>query len=405
MKNISFNSIIKFIVTHCVKIEKAFITAVIISAVCIPFVGINYDLSEYLPDFAPTKQALNIMEDEFGYPGLARIMLKDVTLQEAKKIREEISDVDGVSMVIGPDSVTEAYMPEEFIDLALSNITNMAGKGNTFYKDGNAVMDVVFEEGSYDSKTRNAVNEIYSIAGENACYSGSAVQSKEKQESTMSNLTVAVVLAVFVTLIILTITTESYFEPALFIFVMAAAIIMNLGTNIIFGTISFFTFSISAILQLAVSIDYSIFLLHTFKFYTSMGYGTNEAMVSALKESCKSILSSGATTIVGFIVMALMRFNIGRDMGFVLAKGVICSLLAVIFLMPSLIMRFNGVIEKYRHKSFVRFFSFTMEPLGTIAIIIFDLPKTLFISILSSYTFEPGPAPEASSPNLNEFMF
>lgn len=357
MKNFSFDSIINIIVTKRSKIEKIFLAAVIISAICFPFVGINYDLSTYLPDFAPTKQALNVMEDEFGYPGLARVMLKDVTLQEAKSVREKISKVDGVSLVIGPDSVVEAYMPQEFITSALNNFTNMAGKGNTFYKDGNAVMDIVFEEGSYDERTKAAVDEIYKIAGDNACYSGSAVQSKEKQELTMQEVTVAIILALFVIIIILAITTESWFEPFLFLLVMAVAIIINMGTNIIFGTISFFTFSISAILQLAVSIDYSIFLLHTFKFYTSQGYDMHEGMLLALKEASNSILSSGATTIVGFIVMALMRFNIGRDMGFVLAKGVVCSLAAVIFLMPSLIIRFDKVIEKYKHPPFVSNFN------------------------------------------------
>lgn len=357
MRKINFDSLINFIVTKCGLIEKVFLAAVFISIICYPFVGINYDLSTYLPDFAPTKQALDVMEEEFGYPGLARIMVKDVTVQDAKKIREEIADVDGVSLVIGPDSVTQAYMSESFIESSLDTFNNLMGKGNSFYKNNNAVMDVVFEEGSYDQKTRAAVDEIYEICGENACYSGSAIANKERQESVVKELTVAIILALIVTFAILAFTTESWFEPVLFIFVMGIAIIINMGSNIIFGEISFFTFSISAILQLAVSMDYSIFLLHTFKFYTATGMEKKPAMEAALREAFSSISSSGATTIVGFIVMALMRFHIGSDMGFVLSKGVICSLLTVIFLMPSLIIRFTPLIDKFSHKSFVPSFN------------------------------------------------
>ncbi|MCJ7854818.1 MMPL family transporter [Lachnospiraceae bacterium NSJ-143] len=353
MKNSYFDNIVHFIVSKCGIIEKTFVLALFISILCYPFVGINYDLSTYLPEFAPTKQALDVMEDEFGYPGLARVMLKNVSVQEAKRIREEIADVDGVSIVLGPDSVTQTYMSESFVQSSLDDFNNIIGKGNTFYKDGNAVMEIVFEEGSYDQKTREAVDKIYKIAGDNASYAGSAVANKERQESVVKELTVAVILALFVTFALLALTTESWFEPVLFILIMGIAIILNMGTNIIFGEISFFTFSISAILQLAVSIDYSIFLLHTFKSYRNSGMEMKPAMESALKEACLSILSSGATTIVGFIVMALMRFNIGSDMGFVLAKGVICSLLTVIFLMPSLIIRFTPLIEKFSHKSFV----------------------------------------------------
>ncbi len=357
MKNINLDSLINLIVTKCGLIEKIFIIAVFISVICYPFVGTNYDLSTYLPDFAPTKQALDVMEDEFGYPGLARIMVKDVTVQEAKKIREQISDIDGVSIVIGPDSVTQAYMSESFIESSLDTFNSLMGKGNSFYKDNNAVMDIIFEEGSYDQKTREAVDKIYDICGDNACYSGSAVANKERQESVVKELTVAIILALIVTFAILAFTTESWFEPVLFIFVMGIAIIINMGTNIIFGEISFFTFSISAILQLAVSMDYSIFLLHTFKFYTAAGMEKKPAMEAALREAFSSISSSGATTIVGFIVMALMRFHIGSDMGFVLSKGVVCSLLTVIFLMPSLIIRFMPLIDKFSHKSFVPSFN------------------------------------------------
>ena len=132
-------------------------------------------------------------------------------------------------------------------------------------------------------------------------------------------------LALVIIWLILTLTTTSWLEPFLFLFVMIVAILLNMGSNIIFGKISFFTFSTAAILQLAVSMDYSIFLLHTFNSYKKQGLEPKTAMEAALGEACSSILASGATTIVGFIVIAFMRFTIGRDVGFVLTKGILCS--------------------------------------------------------------------------------
>ena len=232
MKNSYFDNIVHFIVSKCGIIEKTFVLALFISILCYPFVGINYDLSTYLPEFAPTKQALDVMEDEFGYPGLARVMLKNVSVQEAKRIREEIADVDGVSIVLGPDSVTQTYMSESFVQSSLDDFNNIIGKGNTFYKDGNAVMEIVFEEGSYDQKTREAVDKIYKIAGDNASYAGSAVANKERQESVVKELTVAVILALFVTFALLALTTESWFEPVLFILIMGIVFyILNIGNT------------------------------------------------------------------------------------------------------------------------------------------------------------------------------
>ncbi|MFR2847757.1 MAG: efflux RND transporter permease subunit [Hungatella hathewayi] len=148
-------------------------------------------------------------------------------------------------------------------------------------------------------------------------------------------------------------TTTSWFEPVLFLMVMGIAIIINMGTNLMIGTVSFITFSVAPILQLAIAMDYSVFLLHSFTKMKLKGLPAEEAMVQAIRNSLSSILASGATTIVGFIVLMLMRFSIGRDLGFVLAKGIVISLVTVLFLMPALILRFNGLIERTEHKSFV----------------------------------------------------
>ncbi len=334
-----------FIVQRGRIIEKFFIAMTVLCAVCYPFVGVNYDLSKYLPDFAPTKQALDVMEKEFGYPGMARIMVKDVTLPEARTIRQRISRVDGVDLVVGPDLAANVYSTDAFIKNSLTD---------RFYKDGNAVYQIIFEDGDSDASTHKAINEIYGIVGKDrGCFAGSAVSSKERQESITREIAMAIGMAVVIIWLILTLTTTSWFEPFLFILVMAVAIVLNMGSNIMFGRISFFTFSTAAILQLAVSMDYSIFLLHTYTAIKQSGVDSRPAMEAAIEKSCSSILASGATTIVGFLVIALMKFTIGRDVGFVLTKGIICSLVTVLFLMPTLILRFDKKIEKTAHRSFL----------------------------------------------------
>ena len=334
-----------FIVQRGRIIEKFFIAMTILCAVCYPFVGVNYDLSKYLPDFAPTKQALDVMEQEFGYPGMARIMVKDVTLPEARTIRQRISRVDGVDLVVGPDLAANVYSTDAFIKNSLTD---------RFYKDGNAVYQIIFEDGDSDASTHKAINEIYGIVGKDrGCFAGSAVSSKERQESITREIAMAIGMAVVIIWLILTLTTTSWFEPFLFILVMAVAIVLNMGSNIMFGRISFFTFSTAAILQLAVSMDYSIFLLHTYTAIKQSGVDSRPAMEAAIEKSCSSILASGATTIVGFLVIALMKFTSGRDVGVVLTKGIVCSLVTVLFLMPTLILRFDKKIEKTAHRSFL----------------------------------------------------
>ncbi len=322
-------------------IEKFFFAAVVICGFCYLFVGVNYDLSKYLPDFAPTKQALDVMEEEFGYPGMARVMVKNVSLQEARSIRKRIEAVDGVELVAGPDMATNVYSGGAFLGNSLSD---------KFYKDGNAVFQIIFEDGDADESTHQAIREIYDIVGkERGCFAGSAVSSKERQESVSREITMAIVII----WLILTLTTTSWFEPFLFILVMAVAIILNMGSNLMFGRISFFTFSTAAILQLAVSMDYSIFLLHTYTAFKNTGLETKKAMEKAIMEACSSIMASGATTIVGFLVIALMKFKIGKDVGFVLTKGIICSLMTVMFLMPTLILRFDKKIERTAHRPLI----------------------------------------------------
>ena len=338
------HSPVDLIINNRKRIEKFFAILLVLSLICIPMVGVNYDLTEYLPDSTPSAQALDIMEAEFTYPGMGRVMLEDVTLYEAKNIKDRIADVDGVDMVMWCDTTTNIYGSSQFIDY--SDIED-------YYKDGDAYMDIIFLEKDSSSRTHAAVREIEQIVGDRGLVAGSAVSDTNLGPTINAEVARVMVLAVIIIFLILTITTTSWFEPVLFLSILGIAIIINMGSNIIFGEISFLSNAVGAVLQLACSMDYSIFLLHAFTEEKANGIAPEQAMANALRSAFSSIGASGATTIVGFLALALMRFGIGPDMGFVLAKGIFLSLVTVLLLMPALILRFQGLVAKTQHRPFI----------------------------------------------------
>ena len=333
-----------FIIRKSRAIEKVFIVMVLISAVMAPFVEVNYDLTEYLPDSVESRQGLNIMEDTFGYPGRARVMIKDVTLYEAKAYKDRLERVDGVDRILWLDTGTNVFSGEGFIDYTSID---------QYYKDDCAVMDVIFEEGDTSKKTSAAIDDMKEITGEKGCYVGMAVQDKSVAKNVRSEMQMILVIGVFMIFLVLCLTTNSWVEPFLYLTVMGVAVVINKGTNLFLGEISFLTNSVSAVLQLAVSMDYSIFLIHAFTRYKKAGMGQTEALRAAIDEALNSIFASSLTTIVGFIVLVFMRFSIGYDMGIVLAKGIVCSLLTVVLFMPAMIIRLAGWMERTAHRPFL----------------------------------------------------
>ena len=338
------HSPVDLIINNRRRIEKVFAVVLILSLICIPMVGVNYDLTKYLPDDSPSAQALNIMEKEFTYPGMGRVLLEDVTLYEAKNIKDRIADVDGVDMVMWCDTTTNIYGSSQFIDY--EDIED-------YYKDGDAYMDIIFLEKDSSDRTHRAVREIEQIVGDRGCVAGSAVSDTNLGPTINAEIARVMVLAVIIIFLILTLTTTSWFEPVLFLSVLGIAIVINMGTNIIFGEISFLSNAVGAVLQLACSMDYSIFLLHAFTEEKANGAAPAQARGNELRRACSPIRASGASTRVGFLALALMRFGIGPDMGLVLAKGIALSLVTVLLLMPALILRFQDVVEKTRHRPFI----------------------------------------------------
>jgi predicted RND superfamily exporter protein len=336
--------IIDFIIYRSKIIEKIFAVLFLISAVFFPFVGINYDLSKYLPSEMPSKQGISLMEKEFGYPGTARIMISNVTLYEAKNYKDRIKNIKGVDMVIWADSVTDIYQSDIFIPY--EDIED-------YYKDGNAVMDVTFTGSDSDQSTRDALREMKILLGDKGYFSGSAVQNKFLNEVLPKEMIFILIFSVIIILGILTLATNSWFEPVVFLTVILISIVINMGSNIIFGSISSITLSIAAVLQLAVAMDYTIILLDNFTKERKHQVPVTEALSKAIRKSFTPVSSAGGAAIVGFMALVLMRFGIGRDIGLVLAKGIGISLVTVMFLTPAFILRWNKLIEKTEHKSFV----------------------------------------------------
>lgn len=326
---------------HRVKIGVVFGIALIISFLLMPKVKVNYDLSEYITDDEPAKHALTTVREEFGMQGFAQLMLNDVTLIEAKNVKDKIAAVDGVDMVLWLDDECDVYQPIAFISEDLLK---------DYYKDGSALMDILFEEDEYSTKTDAAIGEIRKIIPENSDLIGSAVDNKEARDAIKTEVAFIMAILVPIVIVILMLTTTSWFSPILFMAVIGLSIFLNMGSNVIFDNVSFITYSIVAALQLAVSMDYSVFMLHQFEEEKKTGKSLEEAMVNTIKKSSLSILSSAMTTIAGFLALSFMSFGIGKDMGFVFAKGILLSLLCVIFVMPYLILKFDKQIQKTSHK-------------------------------------------------------
>ena len=340
LKELKENGVAETIVKKRNLIKVVFAILFVVSLVNMPLVKVNYDLTEYLPDNAESKQSIDLMEQEFGYPGTARVMIKDVSVYEAYMYKQMIENIDSVDMVTW--MTEDVFMSEDFIDL---------DSQKDYYRDRCAVMDITFVEGDTADSTKEGIDQIKDLLGDKGRYAGPAIETKSLEDTVGREMIMIMAVAVLMIFAILCLTTTSWFEPVLFLSVMGIAIVLNQGSNILLGTISFLSSSVSSVLQLATSMDYSVFLLHTFVHKSEEIEDKEKAMIAALKESALPILSSAMTTFVGFIAMTSMKYRIGGDMGIVLGKSILCSVATVMFLMPSLILLSGDLIEKTKHKN------------------------------------------------------
>lgn len=306
---------------------------------------INYDILSYLPSDIETMKGQDIMLDEFGKGGFSLVMLDGMEDKDVEKVKEKIEKVDHVCDVLWYDTLADVSLPKEVLPYDIYDFFNT---------DNSTMMAVFFDEATSADGSLEAVKEIRSIAGEQCFVSGMSSVVEDIKDLTMQEAPMYVVIAVILTSIILALTMDSFLIPLFFMLSVGMAIIYNMGTNFIQGEISFITEALAAVLQLAVTIDYSIFLWHSYKEEKEKHPGDNkEAMAVAIGKTITSVVSSSITTVAGFLALCFMSYELGMDMGIVMAKGVVIGVICCITVLPSMILVFDKALEKTMHKDLV----------------------------------------------------
>ncbi|WP_078431106.1 efflux RND transporter permease subunit [Metabacillus halosaccharovorans] len=301
-------------------------------------VSVNYDMTDYLPEDAQSTKAMNIMEQEFeGSVPSNRVMINDVTIQEALAFKKELAAIDGVSDVTWLDDAIDIKAPLEMADKEVVE---------TYYKDEKALFSFSIRDGDEVAIT----DEIYELIGEDNAMAGESLNTATQQKMAGTESMYAAALLVPIIIIILVVSTNSWVEPVLFLTAIGVSILINMGTNMFLGEVSFVTQSVAPILQLAVSLDYAIFLLHSFSDYRKKTADPQEAMQLAMKKSFSAITASASTTFFGFIALSFMNFEIGSDLGINLVKGILLSFISVMVFLPALTLVFYKWIDKTQHK-------------------------------------------------------
>ncbi len=328
------------IINHRKAILVLFALLLAVSVFLIPLVSINYDLGKYLPEDSPSTIAYQVMTREFqdSAPNL-RVMARNVTVPQALELKDKLRQVEGVQSVRWLDDVASTTVPLSMLDPALLD---------AFYKDSAALYQI-----TATGDTQTVVAAIRDVIGPDNAMAGSAVNVGAATSETGKQMTVVILLVIPLVLVILLLATRSYFEPVLFFVTIAVAVAINMGANAFFDNISFVTAAACAVLQLAVSMDYCIFLLHRFTEYRDAGHEPVEAMRYALRSAFSSVLGSGLTTLIGFCALILMQFRIGADLGIVMAKSIVLSLLAALVLLPGLALLTYPLIDKTHHRPFL----------------------------------------------------
>ena len=317
----------RFIVDKRKAFYLVFIAAFVFCAASINKVQVNNDITSYLPAQTETRRGLTIMDEEFITLGSANVMVSNVTYQTALDLSHKLENIEGVSEVAFDG--TEEH-----------------------YKNSSALFTISFNGEETDPATVEAMNEVLAALEGYDVYSSTQI-GRDESATLQQEMTVILAIAAVVIVVVLLFTSKSYMEVPVYLIVFAAAAVLNMGTNFIFGTISFITNSIAVVLQLALAIDYAIIFCHRYMEERDNGLDPREADIAALSKAIVEISSSSLTTISGLVALMLMQLRIGFDMGIVLSKGIVCSMLCVFLLMPGLLMLFSGPIDRTRHRNLV----------------------------------------------------
>ena len=303
---------------------------------------VNYDVLTYLPEDIETMQGQDIMVEDFGTGAFSMFIVDGMEEKEIVKLKKEIEEINHVEKVLWYDSVMDISVPQSMLPEELYKVFN---------SDTGTMMAIFFDEGTSSDGTMKAIEEIREIAGEQCFLSGMSAIVTDTKKLAEKETPLYVLIAVVLAVLVLGITMESFFVPVLFLLSIGMAILYNLGSNYFLGEISYITKALAAVLQLGVTLDYSIFLMHSYEEQQKRFQGDKKrAMAHAISHTFSSVVGSSITTVAGFIALCFMSFTLGLDIGVVMAKGVVFGVIACVTVLPSMILCCDKIIEKTKHK-------------------------------------------------------
>ena len=303
---------------------------------------VNYDLLVYLPKDIETMAGQEILQEEFGSGGFSMLVCEGMQEKDVSDLKKKITAVDGVKDVIWYDTAMDINVPMELLPEEVYE---------AFNHGDSTMMFIIFEGTTSSDETIAAVREIRTLCNEKCFLTGMSAILVDTQDLSESEAPVYVVMAVLLSLAVLMIAMDSWLIPFLFLASIGMAILYNLGSNLILGSISYLTKAMAAVLQLGVTMDYSIFLWHSYEAELSKGKNREKAMKDAISETFVSIIGSSITTVAGFIALCFMSFTLGMDIGIVMAKGVVIGVICCVTVLPSMILVLDGPLQKTKHKA------------------------------------------------------
>ncbi len=312
---------------------------------------VNYDILSYLPKDIETMKGQDILEKQFGTGAFSMFMVEGMEYKDVSNLKEQLEQVEHVKNILWYDSFADLSVPAELLP---ENIMEAFNKGDC------TLMLILFDSTMSSDETMEAIEEIRKIAGKQCFLSGMSAVVTDTKNLSNRETPVYVVIAVILSTIVLSLTMDSFIIPLFFLMSIGMAIVYNLGSNIFLGEISYITKALSAVLQLGVTMDYSIFLWHSYEEEQRDGQvPKHEAMANAINATISSVVGSSVTTVAGFIALCFMSFTLGMDLGIVMAKGVIIGVICCVTVLPSMILVFDKAIEKTKHKPFIPEFRIT----------------------------------------------
>lgn len=333
---------------------------------------INYDILSYLPDDIDTMKGQEILTDEFGTGAFSICVVEGMDKKGVAALEEKIKRVDHVNNVIWYDSLADLSVPMDVIPEKIRNAFNNDEKGST-------LLIATFDTSTSADETLDGVEKIRKLTKNQCFQSGMSATIADIKKICNTEAVMYVVLAAGLSAIVLALTMDSFLAPVFFLLSIGMAIVYNLGTNFIAGEISFITQALAAVLQLAVTLDYSIFLWHSYQEYREKYPDEKErAMAHAISNTIVSVIGSSITTVAGFVAMCFMTFTLGLDLGIVMAKGVIFGVIGCVTILPAMILTFDKAIQKTKHKALMP----NMDKIGNFVTRKYGLFIVLFVVIL-----------------------